>query len=1031
MFLSSLSVRRPVFTTMLVLAFVVLGIFGYLRLAVELMPNIDFPFVTITTIYPGAGPEEVESQITKKIEDAVSTIADIDLMESISRESVSFVIIRFVLERNSDDAANDVRAKVDAILNDLPDGTEKPRVEKFEIGARPIISLSVSSPRGVNQTYALADKTIRDRLSQVSGVATVEIIGGQRREIQVAVDRHKLDYYGLPIHVVTQAIATENVNVPEGRIIEPDQEYTIRTLGEFSNVEEIGCVRVPLSSGGFISLKDIAIVRDTYEETRSRARFNGQEAVQIDIVKRAGANTIETANGIYRAVEELRRELPSDFVIEYAQDDSNFIRDAVKDVQQNIIIGILLTSLLLYLFLRNGRVTFIAAIVMPSAILSAFLLMQASGFTLNILTLMALGISVGILVTNSIVVIENIVRHLQMGKQPPEAATVGTNEVALAVMASVMTNVVVFVPIAFMRGIVGRFFLQFGMTVVFATIFSLVISFTLTPMLSAVILRRIRKPSDESEGNGSSREEVNVRPHMMERAMTNLAGTYRGVLEWSLKRGFNRALLFVLTVFMFAFGIMLMGISGGEFMPRIDEGFVSVALELPAGTPLKITEKVITEVEGILAGQPEVASVLSTIGGADRGIHEAMIQAKLVDRSERERSAYEISNRLRPKLAGIPGADVSVAGEEREGGTSADLEIEVMGDEQGPLKRLADQVLDIVASTPGLVDVESSWEVGGEELVFTPDREEIARRGLSTGGVAALLRNSFEGDDGSVYREAGEEYSIRVQFDDPDRQDARVLREIRLAAGPVLVPLTQLGRVQVQRGEAEILRRERQRRITVSANIGEGTLSEVVREIRDQTDALNVPPGYRIKFAGIYEFQQESFASIFEALILAIILTYVVLAMILESFIHPLTVMITLPLGLIGSAMGLFFGGQTINIMSLMAMVMLVGIVVNNAILLLDYVGQLRRRGVGLKEAIIEACPVRLRPVIMTNLAIAVGMVPQALGTGAGYEFRAAMALVTMGGVLISAVFTLVIIPSLYFSFENVIAKIRTRRKSG
>ena len=1028
MFLSSLSVRRPVFTTMLVLAFVVLGIFGYLRLAVELMPNIDFPFVTITTLYPGAGPEEVESQITKKIEDAVSTIADIDLMESISRESVSFVIIRFVLEKNSDDAANDVRAKVDAILNDLPEGTEKPRVEKFEIGARPIISLSVSSPRGVNSTYAVTDKTIRDRLSQVSGVATVEIMGGQKREIQVAVNRQRLDYYGLPISTVTQAIAQENVNVPEGRIIEPDQEYTIRTLGEFANVEEIGCVRIPLLSGGFISLKDIALIRDTYEEARSRARFNGQEAVQVDIVKRAGANTIETANGIYRAVDELRRELPSDFVIEYAQDDSRFIRDAVRDVQQNIIIGILLTAFLLYIFLRNGRVTFIAAIVMPSAIVSAFLLMQASGFTLNIISLMALGISVGILVTNSIVVIENIVRHLQMGKDPSEAATSGTSEVSLAVVASVMTNVVVFVPIAFMRGIVGRFFLQFGMTVVFATIFSLIISFTLTPMLSSVILRRIRKPNSRTDGHDSWRKESNAKPHVMERLMTSLAGTYRELLAWSMKRGLNRILLIIVTFFIFVFGVLLIGISGGEFMPRIDEGIVSVALELPAGSPMKKTEKAVAEVEEILAQEPGVASVLSTIGGADRGVNEALIQAKLVDVSERESSAYQISNMLRPRLASIPGADVSVAGEEREGGTSADLEIEVMGDEQEPLKQLADQVFDIVASRPGLVDVESSWEEGGEELVFRPDREEIARRGLSTGVVAALLRNSFEGDDGSVYREAGEEYSIRVQFDDSDRKNAQVLREIRLAAGPVLIPLTQLGTVQVLRGEAEILRRERQRRITVMANIGEGTLSEVVRDIRDQTNRLDVPPGYRIKFAGMYEFQQESFASIFEALILAIILTYVVLAMILESFIHPVTVMITLPLGLIGSAMGLFFGGQTVNIMSLMALVMLVGIVVNNAILLLDYVAQLRRRGMGLKESILEACPVRLRPVIMTNLAIAVGMVPQVLGTGAAFEFRRAMALVTMGGVLVSAFFTLVIIPSLYFSFENIVNKIRKKQ---
>jgi len=1008
---------------MLVLAFVVLGIFGYMRLSVDLFPDIDFPFVTITTLYPGAGPEEVESQITQRIEDAVSTLADIDLMESISRESVSFVIIRFELEADSDVAANDARAKVDAILNDLPTGAEKPQVQKFEMGARPIISLSVSSGRGVNQTYAVADKVMRDRLSQVSGVATVDIIGGQEREIQIAVDRRKMDYYGIPITLVAAAIAAENVNVPEGRIVETEREYTIRTLGEFADVSEIGCVRVALPDAGFISLRDIATIRDTYAERRSVARFNGEPAVQIDIVKQAQANTIETADAIYGAVEDLRAQAPSDFVIEYAQDDSGFIRDSVKDVQQNIMIGILLTAILLYAFLRNVRVTLIAAVVMPAAIVSTFLLMDAAGFTLNMMTLMALGISVGILVTNAIVVIENIMRHLQKGESPQEAAMKGTEEVALAVIASVMTNVVVFVPIAFMEGIVGRFFLQFGLTVVFATAFSLIISFTLTPMLSSVVLKRRGSRRYESEEAG----EVRDRPKGVDRLMRNLAGSYRTLLDWSLARTRNRAALVFAAILCFAFGIVLIGISGGEFMSAMDQGSVYVSVDLPAGSSLELTERAVEEVEGVLRAEPEVSSVLGTIGGADRGVNQAVVLAKLVDLSERDRKAEEIANGVRPKLAGIPGIDVTVTGEESEGGASADVEIEVMGDDLEEIQRISGLVLDIVASVPGLVDVETSWEEGGEELVFVPDREEIARRGLSTGAVATLLRNAFEGDERSVYREAGEEYVIRVQFDDADRKQVRTLEEMRLPVGEHLVPLTQLGTVERHRGEAEILRRERQRRITVRANIAEGTLSEVVSAVQSETDEITLPPGYQIKFAGMYEFQQESFASIFQALILAIILTYVVLAMILESFIHPITVMITLPLGLVGAAMGLFFGGQTINIISLMAMVMLVGIVVNNAILLLDYVAQLRRRGLGRKEAILEACPVRLRAVIMTNLAIAVGMVPQALSSGSGAEFRIAMAVVTMGGVLVSAVFTLMIIPSLYYSFERMVDRIRGR----
>ncbi len=1036
-------VRRPVFTTMLVLAFVVLGIFGYLRLSVDLMPDVDFPFVIITTVYPGAGPEEIESQITKRIEDAVSTIANIDLMESTSREGISFVIMRFKLEADPDVAANDVRAKVDAILMDLPTGAEKPMVQKFEFGAMPIISLSVSSNRGVNQTYAVADRVMRDRLSQVPGVATVDIIGGQKREIQVAVDRKKLEYYGLPITMVTAAIAAENLNVPEGRIVETEREYTLRTMGELSSVDAIGKVQIPLPSGGFISLKDIAAIRDTFAERRSVARFNGQPAVQVDVVKQAKANTIKTADGIYRVVDQLKKELPAGFVIEVAQDDSIFIRDSVKDVQSSILIGILLTSLLLFGFLKSLRGTVIAAVVMPASIVSTFLLIQASGFTLNILTLMALGISVGVLVTNAIVVLENIIRHLHMGKDPADAAIEGTSEVAIAVLASVMTNVVVFVPVAFMRGIIGRFFLQFGLTVVYATIFSLFISFTLTPMLSAAILKRLGRARSASRvsGDPSPNEETGASSDpfagdastedasgwWMDRIMAKTGRSYRGLLAWSLARGRNLVILVLVTLGCLVGSVVLMGISGAEFMPRMDDGFVSVSLKLPAGSSLPVTEKAVGEVEGILGAEPDVASVLSTIGGSDRGVNEAVITAKMVPLSKRDRSAYKAANDLRPKLAGIPGADISVVSGHEEAGSSADIEIEVMGNDLDELKKISNEVLDIVRETPGLVDVERSWKEGGEDLVFVPDRDEIARRGLSTGTIAMLLRNSFQGDDNSVFRDAGEEYAMRVQLSDADRQDIRTFEDMRLPAEESLVPLTQLGKVVKQRAEAEILRRERQRRITVTANIAQGTLSNAIGKIKQKSDALGLPPGYKVKFAGTYEFQQESFGSLYEALLLAIILTYVVLAMIIESFFHPITIMITLPLGLIGSAIGLFFGGQTINIVSLMAIIMLVGIVVNNAILLLDYVRQVRKRGKTLRDAILEGCPTRLRAIIMTNLAIAVGMIPQVISRASGFEMRTAMGFVTMGGVLVSAFFTLVLIPTLYYFFERAGTRIRGR----
>jgi HAE1 family hydrophobic/amphiphilic exporter-1 len=581
-----------------------------------------------------------------------------------------------------------------------------------------------------------------------------------------------------------------------------------------------------------------------------------------------------------------------------------------------------------------------------------------------------------------------------------------------------------------MKGIIGRFFLQFGMTVVFATAFSLFISFTLTPMLSAVFLRG---KADRRNGRGpgaTGAARGAGRPHFMERLMGRMAGGYRTLLEWSLAKKRNRALLIVCAVLFLLFSFVLLRVSGGEFMPVLDEGYVSVTLELPVGSSLAMTEGAVSEAEEIIRSLPEVESVISSIGGSLRGINEATLRAKLVDISQRKLRVGGIINKMRPMLASIPEADITVAASSsEEGGDNTDIQIEIMGDNTQALRRIAGRVMEILSTVDGLVDLDSSWKEGGPELVFLPDREEISSRGLTTGAVATVLRNSFEGDDRSVFREAGEEYKIRVQFNDRTREDPRTLRELRVETDDGLVPLVQLGRVDERRGAAEIHHRDRQKRITVTANLAEGTISDVVRETHPKFDAIELPPGYKIVYGGMYEFQEESFASLFQAMGLATILTYVVLAMILESFFLPFTVMLTLPLGLVGASMGLFFGGQTVNIFSLMAIVMLIGIVVNNAILLLDYVTQIRGRGMSLHEAILEGCPARLRAVVMTNLAIAVGMIPQALGTGQGFELRLAIAMVTMGGVLVSAVFTLIIIPSLYAGFEEIKEKVAARRQ--
>ncbi|UCH82924.1 MAG: efflux RND transporter permease subunit [Candidatus Latescibacterota bacterium] len=1015
MFLARMAVRKPVLTTMIVLSFVVLGFFSWQRLVIDMLPEVDFPYVTITTIYPGAGPGEVETQITKKIEDEVSTIANLKNLESISREDLSLVILEFELGVDVDIAAIEVKDKVDAIYAEFPEDVEPPVVVKFDINAFPIVDLAVSSPRPPEEVYLATKNDIKDHLSRVAGVATIDIIGGRQREIQVAVDKKLLKSYDLSLYEIVAAIAAENVNIPTGRITEERKEFTLRLLGEFQNLRELERIRIPLENGS-IPLESVARIIDGFKDQRDLARYNQEPTIQVSILKRSGANTVEVADGIFAAVEELRELLPSDYMIEIAQDNSWFIKDAVADVTQNIFLGIFLTTVLLYLFLHNIRVTMVAAVAMPTSVIATFLLIDFAGFTLNILTLMALGITVGVLVTNAIVVLENIIRHLQKGKTPADAAIDGTSEIALAVVASTATNIVVFTPIAFMSGIVGRFFFQFGLTVVFATLFSLLVSFTLTPLLASRLFKSGKLEVD-SDDDATAIRHAPRRLRFLDRfeaAWDNfylgLEGLYKGSLRWALH---HRFIIVLLTVITLVAAVMLLGQVGGEFMPTLDEALITITIEMPPGSTLDETDRALRRIENVLADEPETVSILTSAGGANQGVEEGMIVLRVVDKADRLLGIVDYANSLKPKLASIPGAKIRVIVGEDSGDGGGDISLELTGPDFDVLESLSQEIYDSVSTVRGLAGLKSSNEEERPELIFVPDRRQLDRYGVSSAEVATALRTGYEGEIASLYRETDEEYDIRVRYGESERASRSAFYLTEVQTGDYRVPLTQLGDIVVGTAPPEILRKNRQRLVRVDANVASGTLSELVAEIQQKLANVELPAAYHLNYGGLYEFQQESFASIFSALFLAILLTYMVLAAVLESFIHPFTVMITLPLGLVGMAVSLFLTGQTINIFSLLALVMLVGIVVNNAILLLDYTRVLRSRGMTRREALVEACPVRLRPIIIANLAIAIGMLPQALG-GAGSEFRAVMAIVTMGGVLVSAVFTLYAIPVTY-----------------
>ncbi len=1048
--IADISIRRPVMMTMVIMSFVVVGLFSFSRLGIDIFPEIEFPYVVATVIYPGAGPEEMESQVCEPIEEEVSAIGGIKHVTSVSQEGLALIIMEFDLKMDVDLVAIDVKDKIDLIRQNLPEDIWDPIIQKFDPASMPIINLALSSPRSLDETYRLADKTVKTGLSRVRGLAEIQLTGGLEREIQVNLSRRKLRAYNLSAQLVTAFIGAENLNIPAGHIIEGRKQITVRLAGEFDDLDDIRNIRIPIGHGRTVRLDQLGWVEDSFKEQRDRARFNGETSVGIELIKRADANTVEVANDVYREIDRIRTMLPPDVKLDIARDRSQFIKDSVNDVLGNMIIGILLTAAVLFLFLHSISSTVIAAVAMPTSIISTFILIDFAGFTLNMMSLMALAISVGILVANSIVVLENIERYKKQGLKSAEASSKGTGEIAVAVAAATLTNIVVFTPMAFMSGIVGQFFKQFGLTVAFATLFSLLVSFTLTPMMAsrrigrvvyvafaaAVLLLIQRQFGTDVTLLLLLVVILGVLAHvygllrkfaqLWDRFYDNLAKDYRESLQWALKHRFL-VLSAVTLLLVGSLALVGFGLIGSEFFPAADQGEFSISIELPVGTSLDATDRVVNEVGRRVGGRRYVKSVYAATGRSESGefggggTHLGVIVVQMVDADLRPMSTADFINDLRPDLADLPGAKLTI----REtssmggGGGEADIQVEITGQDIDYLNVIADSVITFMNQVGGLYNIESSWKLGKPELRVIPRRQYLSDRGMSPGALGMTLRNLIEGDVASKYREGGDEYDIRVKLDEAELQKAEDVENIYVKAKDDQITLNELTDVEYAEGPTTINHKDKLRMVTVSADIGRGTLGEKVGELRKLTDELDLKTGYMVNYGGMAEFMTEAFSELFKALILAVILTYMLLAAILESYKHPFTIMLTLPLGLIGVLLALFITNNTISMLSLMALVMLVGIVVNNGILLIDYTNVLRSRGRGLNEAILEACPVRLRPVIMTNVATALGMLPLALGFGAGGEFRAPMAIVAIGGLLTSTMFTLYVIPVIYRLFER------------
>ena len=1012
MFLSTLSIKRPIMVSMFLIAFVVFGAMAYFGLNLNLMPDVELPFVTIQTVYPGAGPKEIEIQITKKIEDAVSTVSQIDNIRSFSMEGVSIVIMKFDLDKDGDIANQEVKDKVNVILNDLPRDAKLPIVEKFDMGAFPVIDLVLTGDIDLRDLYEIADKRLKDRLSQVAGVGTVNISGGEKREIRIELDNRVVFQNAISLPQLARILAVHNMDIPGGSFQLRNQEYSVRLKGEFNDLETIRNLDIP-TAFGVKKLGKLADIRDTAAKVRERSiyfnnvtKLREDRVVRLSIVKSPDGNTVDVAKTINEIIPQVNEELPAGCRLSVVRDGSLFIESSVSDTLSNIIMGIILTGLVLFFFLHDLRSTIIVATAMPFSIISTFLFLQLSDFSLNIMTLMGLSTAVGILVANSVVVLENIFRHKQMGKTRIEAADKGTSEIAVAVIASTMTNIVVFLPIAAMSSMVGQFFREFALTVTYATIFSIIASFTVTPMLASLIL------PDKDTKKHPIGEKLEAMFHAWEE-------WYRGVLNIILVTRFRSFMVVILSFSIFILSFFVAARVGFEFMPLLDEGDLNIQVELPLGSNLEESSNLLEKIVNRLENFEEVRHILVNIGSLsqlDAGTNMALVQIKLVPSEFRNHSSNEMAGIFIRELSDIPNAQIRIAALSSIGRGDAPIQLYLLGQEDAQVEAYKNQIIGLIKDIPGMINLNTSSRPGKPEITLVPNRKKLAMLGLTVFDVAMSLRSAVEGVVSTQYRESGNEYDIRVIMTEESVNTPEKIRNIAVPTQAGVYRLSQLAEVNFVEGYNRILHKDKYTSIEVSAYVAPGyALGDIVAEINDRIAAIELLPGYKIDWGGSAKMMQETIIDMLTTFIIALLLTYMLLAAILENLTQPLIILGTVPLALVGVFVAMFITGKTLNTISMMAIIMLLGIVVNNAILLLDYANILRKRGKSVHDALLEAGPTKLKPIIMATIAIILGMLPMAVGIGeAGREFRQPMGIVSIGGLIVSTLLALVVIPALY-----------------
>jgi len=1020
MWFTRISINNPVFATMMMAAFLVLGLFSYQRLAVEQFPDVSFPVVVVQTEYPGASPESVESDISRKIEEAINTISGIKTLSSRSYEGLSVVIAEFDLSVDPTVAAQDVREKVAVVKVGFRKEVKEPRVTRFNPDDLPIVSLAVrSDSRPLRELTTLTDQVIIKRVETARGVGQATLVGGVKREIQIFLKPAEMESLSVGIDQVISAVRGENQELPAGAVTSRESETLVQVQGRIARPEQFNRIIVARRGGQPVYLSQVATVVDGQEEEESAALVNGKRVISLDIIKSQSANTIDTVDNVMVVVAALKKQLPEDVTLEVVRDTSRGIRNSVNNVKHTLLEGAALTILIVFLFLNSWRSTVITGLTLPISLMGTFLVMYAAGFTVNMLTLMAMSLCVGLLIDDAIVVRENIVRHLAMGKSHHDAALEGTQEIGLAVMATTFSIVAVFLPVGFMGGIIGRFFHQFGITVAAAVLLSMFVSFTLDPMLSSVWF----DPAAHGvHGKGWFARMLSWNEQMIQR----VSARYSGLLSWSLAHR-KSVLAIALASFLAAFALVPK--IGSEFVPEADLAEIMVQLNTPVGSSLEFTQAKVQQVEAALREFPEVIYTYATVNtGTTPGKNYATIFVRLLDRGQRAATQKQLQRPMRERLQQIAGIEVTNLGVYAAIGSGKPLQVSVQGADMAEIERLSGEVKKIMGEIRGLVDIDSSLKAAKPTVAVRVNRELASDLGVGVGKIGEALRPLLAGEAVSSWKAPDDEnYDVKVRLPKSGRENRGDLERIYIASNqvgadgsPKMVALRQVAEFVPTVGATQINRKDLTREVLVTANALDRPAGDLGKEIIAQLAKVPTQPGYRFVMGGSTKDIQETMGYALSALLLAVIFIYLILASQFGSFLQPVAIMMSLPLSLIGVLLALLIARSTLNIFSIIGFVMLMGLVTKNAILLVDFTNQLRAAGQDRAHAILEAGRIRLRPILMTTFAMVFGMIPLALGIGEGSEQRAPMAHAVIGGIITSTLLTLVVVPVIYTYLDDL-----------